>query len=94
MLQKSLSYSINKFCRFKSVPEKNVILKKIKNYKIWAMDLSSDCFVKTFLIQYFDYLCKDSRRNWVSALLSSEMHGLSIGKGLTLLPMENYQVFH
>ena len=29
----------------------------------------------------------------VSALLSSEMHYLSIGKGLTLSPMENYQVF-
>ena len=41
---------------------------------------------KLFLIQYFDFLCKDIKRNWVSALLSSEMHGLSIGQGLTLLP--------
>ena len=66
MLQKSLSYSIKKFLRFYRVQEKkNVILKKIKNYKIWGMDLSSDCFVKNFFIQYFDYLCKDSRRNWV-----------------------------
>ena len=68
------------------------------------MNLSSDCFVKNLLlaaivcqklvlIKYFDYLCKDSERNWVSVLLSSEMHGLSIGQGLTLSPMENYQVF-
>ena len=41
---------------------------------------------KLFLIQYFDFLCKDIKRNWVSALLSSEMDGLSIGQGLTLLP--------
>ena len=94
MLQKSLTYSINKFLRFYRVPEKNVILKKSKNNKIGAMDLSSDCFVKNFFfIQYFDYLCKDSRKNWVFALLSGEMHGWSTGQGLTLLPMENYQVF-
>ena len=49
--------------------------------------------LKSFLIQYFDFLCKDSERNWVSTLLSSEMYGLSIGQGLTLSPMENYQVF-
>ena len=51
-------------------------------------------FVKNFfLIQYFDFLCKDSERNWVSTLFSSEMYGLSIGQGLTLSPLENYQVF-
>ena len=58
------------------------------------MNLSSDCFDKIFLlIQYFDSLCEDSERNWVSTLLSSEMYGLSIGQGLTLLPMENHHVF-
>ena len=34
MLQKSLDYAINKFGRFYRVPEKIVIFKKIKNYKI------------------------------------------------------------
>ena len=29
----------------------------------------------------------------MSAVLSSEMHYMSIGQGLTLSPMENYQVF-
>ena len=57
------------------------------------MKLSSDCFVKKpFLIQYFDSLCKDSKRNCVSTLLSSKMYALSIREGLTLSPMENYQV--
>ena len=51
-----------------------VIFKKMKNYKIWAMNLSSDCFVIIFLIQYLDSLCKDSIRNWVSTLLPSEMY--------------------
>ena len=41
MLQKSLGYA------FKKIQKKIVILKKIKNCKIWAMNLSSDCFVKT-----------------------------------------------
>ena len=58
------------------------------------MNLSSDCFdKKLLLIQYFDSLCEDSERNWVSTLLSSEMYGLSIGQELTLLPMENHHVF-
>ena len=48
MLQKSLGYAINKFGKFYRVPEKIVIFKKIKNYKIWAMNLSSDCFIKNF----------------------------------------------
>ena len=46
MLQKSLGYAINKFGRFYRVPEKVVIFKKIKKYKIWAMNLSSHCFIK------------------------------------------------
>ena len=46
MLQKSLDYAIDKFRRFYSVPEKIAIFKKIKSYKIWDMNLSSDCFVK------------------------------------------------
>ena len=48
MLQKSLGYAFNKFGRFYRVPEKIVIFKKIKNYKIWAMNLSSNCFNKNF----------------------------------------------
>ena len=48
MLQKSLDYAIDKFGRFYKVPEKIVIFKKLKNYKIWAMNLSSNCFIKNF----------------------------------------------
>ena len=48
---------------------------------------------KNFLVKYFDSLYKNSERDWVSTLLSSEMYGLSIGQGLALSPMENYQVF-
>ena len=92
MLKKSLGYAIKKIRRFYRVPEKIVIFKKKKNYKIWAINLSSDCF-KLFLIQYFDSLCKDSERNWNSTLLPSEMYVLSIGQGLALSPMENHQVF-
>ena len=50
-------------------------------------------YQKLLLIQDFDYRSKNGKRNWVSALLSSEMHYLSIGQGLTLSPLENYQVF-
>ena len=50
-------------------------------------------YQKLLMIQDFDYRSKNGKRNWVSALLSSEMHYLSIGKGLTLSPLENYQVF-
>ena len=48
---------------------------------------------KLLLIQAFDYRSKNSKRNWVSALLSSEMNYLSIGQGLILSSMENYQLF-
>ena len=53
------------------------------------MNLSSDFFSKTFLIQYFDSRCKDSKVNRDYILLSSEMYGLSLRQGLTLSPMEN-----
>ena len=44
------------------------------------MDLSSDYFIKKILVvQYFDYLSKDTKWNGVSASLYSEMHDLSIG---------------
>ena len=46
MLPKSLGYAINKFRRFYRVQDTIVIFKKIKNYKIWAMNLSSSCFIK------------------------------------------------
>ena len=84
MLQRSLGYTINKFGRFYRVLEKIVIFKKMKNYKILAVKLSSDCFIKTLTI------IAKLQKNWVSALLSSEMHYLSIGQGLTQSPMENY----
>ena len=48
MLKRSLGYTINKFGRFYRVPEKIVIFEKMKNYKILAVDLSSDCFIKNF----------------------------------------------
>ena len=58
------------------------------------MNLSSDYFIKKLLlIQDFDYRSKNSKRNWGSALLSSEMNYLFIGQGLTLSSMENYQLF-
>ena len=70
---------------------KTVILKKNqKEIQILSHGLEPRLFCqKPFLIQYFDYLYKDRKRNWVSALLSSELYGLSIGQEL----VENYQVF-
>ena len=50
-------------------------------------------YQKLFWIDNFDYHSKNGKINWVSALLSSEMHYLSIGQGLTLSPMENNQVY-
>ena len=50
-------------------------------------------YQKLLLTQDFDYRSINDKRNWVSALLSSEMHYLSFGQGLTLSTMENYQVF-
>ena len=96
MLQKSLGYTINKFRRFYRVPEKIVIFKRIKHYKILAMNLSSNCFKiyqKLFLIENFDYRSTNGKRNWVSALKSSEIHYLSIGQGLKVSPRENHQAF-
>ena len=64
--------------------------RKLKNL---SHDLKKRLFCqKLFLTRYFDSL-KDSKRNWVSTLLSSKMYGFSIGQGLTLSPMENYLVF-
>ena len=54
------------------------------------MNWRSDYLVKIFLIQYFGYLCQDSQRKCDSALLSKEMHDLSIGQGLTVSPMANF----
>ena len=49
------------------------------------MNISSDCFIEFFLlIQDFDCRSKYGKRNLVSALLSSEMHYLSVGQGLTI----------
>ena len=48
-------------------------------------------YQKLLLIKDFDYRSKNGNINWVSALLSSEMHYLSIRQGLTLSPVENYE---
>ena len=69
MLQRALGNAINKLRRFYRVPEKIVIFKKIKNNENWAMNLSSNCFIKNFfLIQNFDFRSTNGKRNWVSAL--------------------------
>ena len=47
-------------------------------------------YQQLFLIQNFDYLGKNGKRNLVSVELSSEIHYLSIGQGLTVSPMKNY----
>ena len=91
MLQKSLSYAFKKFQRFYKVPEKIIRYKKIKNYKIWAMNLDSDCFVKNFF--WSNTLTLLANISKETGLVPSEMYGLSIGQGLTLSTMENYQVF-
>ena len=94
MLQKSLDYAIKKFRRFYRVPEKIVIFKKIKKLQNLSHEFEQRLLCsKLFLIQYFYSFCKDSERNWVPTLLSSEMYVLSIGQGLALTPMENHQVF-
>ena len=49
MMQKSLGYAIKKSKDFIEFQKKSFFFfEKIKNYKIWAMNLSSDCFVKFF----------------------------------------------
>ena len=85
MLQRSLGYTINKFGRFYRVPEKTRHFQKMKNCNFF--------YQKLVLIQNFDYLSKTGKGNWVSALLSSEMHHLSFGQGLTPSPMENNRAF-
>ena len=85
MLQRSLGYTINKFGRFYRVPEKSRHFQENEKLQLF--------YQKLVLIQNFDYLSKTGKGNWVSALLSSEMHHLSIGQGLTPSPMENNRVF-
>ena len=66
MLQKSLGYAIEKIWRFYRVTEKIVIFKKIENYKIWAMNLSSDCFVKFYfdpILRLSDKIAKIAKEN-------------------------------
>ena len=79
MLQKSLDYAIKKFGRFYRVPEKPSFLRNLKITKFEPWNWAGIVFLKLFLIQNFDSLCKDSERNRGSTLLSSEMYGLSIG---------------
>ena len=64
-----------------------------ENTKFESCTYAAIVLSKTFLIQNFDYRSKNGNINYVSALLSYEMHYLSIGQGLTLSPMENNQVF-
>ena len=47
MLQKSLGYAINKFGRFYKVPEKIVILKKIKKLQNLSHELKQQLFYQT-----------------------------------------------
>ena len=94
MLQKPLDYAINKFGRFYRVPEKIVFFQENKKLQNLSHELKQRLFYqKRFLIANLDYLSKNGKRNWVSDVLSSEIHCLYIGQGLTLSPMENYQVF-
>ena len=94
MVQKPLGYAVNKFGRFYRVPEKIVIFKKIKKIHNLSHELKQRLiYQKLFLSANFDYLSKYGKRNWVTVVLSSEMHYLSIEQGSTLSPMENYQVF-
>ena len=55
------------------------------------MDSGSNCLDILFE-QNFGPLKKHNKR-YTSVVLSREMHGLCIGQGLTLSPIENYQVF-
>ena len=93
MCQNSLGYAIKN----PKILQSSIIIRHFqKNQKLQNLshELEQPLFCqKLFLIQYFDCLCKGSKRNWVSTLLSSEMYGLSIGQGLTLSPMENYLEF-
>ena len=94
MLQKSLGYDCNKFGRFNRVLEKNRHFQENEKLQNLSHELKQQLFYqKLLLIQDFDYRSKNGKRNWVSAILSSKMHYLSIGQGLTLSHMENYQVF-
>ena len=57
-----------------------------KTYKIWAMDLSTDCFIQnTVWSDTLAFLTKEI------GILPSEVYDLSIGRELTL-PLENYHV--
>ena len=89
ILQTSLGYTSNKFGRFYRVPEKNRHFQENEKLQNFSCELKQRLFYqKLFLIQNFDFHSKNGKRNWVSALLSSEMHDLSIGQGLTLSPIK------
>ena len=75
-------YSINKSRGLYRVPLKSSISRKSK-----LQNLSHELERKLFSIKYFNSF-KDSKRNWVSTLLSSEML-MSIGQGLILSPQHN-----
>ena len=93
MLQKPLGHAINKFGRFYRVPKKSSFSRKLKIQNL-SHGLKQRLFCqKLFLIPNFDYLSKNGKGNWISVVLSCEVHYLSTGQGLSLSPMENYQVF-
>ena len=70
-----------------------LIFKKINNYKSWAMELDSDCFIQSFIWpNNVVFLNQTAKKNGTLISLSSEVHGLSIGMKLTLSPMEIYQM--
>ena len=92
MLSKSLGYAINKFGRFYRVLEKKHFQENQKIQNLSHELKQRLLYRKLFLTESFDYHSKNGNRNLVSALSSSEMQALSIGQGLTLSPIENYQV--
>ena len=65
--------------------KKSSFSKKIKITQTLSHELKQQFFCQNFfLIQKFDYRSTNGKRNWVSALSSSEIHYLSIGQGLIL----------
>ena len=83
MFQRSLGYTSNKVGRQSS--RKNRHFQENEKLQNFSCELRQRLFYqKLFLIQ--NYHIKNGKRNWVSALLSSEMHYLSFGQGLTLSP--------
>ena len=85
MLQKSLGYTIEKSNDSTEFQKKSSFSRKLKITKLEPCTSAAIVLSKTFLIQYFDSLCKDSQRSWVSTFLSSEMYGLAYRTGADII---------